>query len=116
MNRLNRSLDNLLETLQELQRERDRLAAALTHIIRGVSYLNNCDVLKSPEELLEHISEYESVYIILTNVSNLPLTIAATWDDIQDLEKEGRLESWIRSYWSPNTQAISISPPVEEIG
>lgn len=115
MNRLNRSLDNLLTTIGELQRERDHLAAALNYIIRGVLHMEKCEVLNSPEQLLEHISEYESVYIVLTNVGTPPHTVAVTWDDIQELEREDRLEAWVRSWWSPDTQAISIAPPVDDI-
>lgn len=109
MQRLERSLDNLLDTIADLQRTNRILAAALGAVLqRGLMSVETCDVIKSPEQLLDHISEYLSAYIVLTNINDLPITIAITWDEIQKLEQEGRLEAWIRSYWSEGTQAISI--------
>ena len=110
MNRLNRSLDNLLTTIEELQRERDHLAAALNHIIRGVIHLEKCDVLNSPQELIDHIEDYESAWIILTkegeNVAGPP--IAVPWTEIRAMEEAGTLKDWINGNWSEFTKAIAI--------
>lgn len=106
MNRLNRSLDNLLTTIEGLQRERDHLAAALNHIIRGVMHLEKCDVLNSPLELMSHIEEYLSAWIVLTNVSGPP--IAVPWEEIKAMEAAGTLWDWINDNWYENTQAIAI--------
>ena len=106
MNRLNRSLDNLLTTIEELQRERDHLAAALNHIIQGVIHLEKCDVLNSPQELIAHIEDYESAWIILTNVAGPP--IAVPWTEIRAMEEAGTLKDWINDNWYDSTQAIAI--------
>jgi len=106
MNRLNRSLDNLLTTIEELQRERDHLAAALNYIIRGVLHMENCDVIDSVESLMEHIEEYSSAYIILVNIIGPP--IAISWAEIEEMEQAGTLEAWFRQRWTDRTQAIAI--------
>ena len=124
MNRLNRSLDNLLTTIEELQRERDHLAAALNHIIRGVIHLEKCDVLTSPQELIDHIEDFESAWIILIKgrprlgvrrkaygkkisyASGPP--IAVPWIEIRAMEEAGTLKDWIEGNWSEFTQAIAI--------
>lgn len=107
MNRLQRSIDNLLTTIEDLQTNQYSLAAAMTYIIReGMIDMEKCDVINSAEELLDHIYDNFSAFIILVNISGQP--IALSWDEIEKMEKDGTLEAWIKSEWLEQTQAISI--------
>ncbi len=89
--------------------------------------MEKCDVLNSPQELIDHIEDYESAWIILTTgrprlgvrgrkrkaygkknsyVSGQP--IAVPWTEIRDMEDAGTLWDWINDNWCDSTQAIAI--------
>ena len=68
--------------------------------------MEKCDVLNSPQELIAHIEDYESAWIILTNVAGPP--IAVPWTEIRAMEDAGTLKDWINDNWCELTQAIAI--------
>lgn len=68
--------------------------------------MEKCDVLNSPQELIGHIEDYESAWIILTNVAGPP--IAVPWTEIRAMEEAGTLKDWINDNWYDSTKAIAI--------
>lgn len=87
--------------------------------------MEKCDVLTSPQELIDHIEDFESAWIILIKgrprlgvrgrkaygkknsyVSGQP--IAVPWTEIRAMEEAGTLKDWIDGNWCEFTQAIAI--------
>lgn len=87
--------------------------------------MEKCDVLNSPQELIAHIEDYESAWIILTkgrprlgvrgrkaygkkNSYVFGQPIAVPWTEIRAMEDAGTLKDWIDGNWCEFTQAIAI--------
>lgn len=102
MNRIDRTIDNLLRIIDELQQE----TAHYNQPIKGGIDLRSCDVIRSKSDLIDHISEYDIDYVIFITPGQLVQQISR--EDIDELTESGDLINMIDETWEKETIAIAV--------
>lgn len=102
MNRIDRTIDNLLRIINELQQE----TAQYNQSIKGGIDLRSCDVIRSKSDLVDHVQEYDIDYIIFITPGQLVMQIDR--EEIDKLTESKELEDYIFGNWQEETIAIVV--------
>ncbi len=105
MNRIDRSIDNLLGIIDELQQE----TAHYGHRTKGGMILDTnrvCDVIRTKEDLIDYISNFDNDYIVFITPGHAPVYIDR--EVIDKLTETGELAKEIDDIWKDGTIAAAL--------
>lgn len=107
MQQFSRTLDNLLNIIEDQKRDIQRLADLILNLLKEDSNMTKrCDVLRTESDLLGHLDEYDIDYVVFITPGQL--VVCMDREEIDILHETGELVAAIARNWQPDTIAIPV--------
>ena len=107
MKQFSRTLDNLIDIIDEQKRDIQRLASLLINLLkedRGMT--RTCDVIRTDSDLLDHLQEYDIDYVVFITPGQFVTSMDR--EEIDRLSEAGELVATIARNWESDTIAIPV--------
>lgn len=106
MDRVSRTVDNLLNIISEHEKSLQCLVNLVIKLMGEESDLKRCDVMRTKSELIDHLGQYDVDYVVFITL-NRPVW-SMDREDIDLFSESGQLLFQINQYWGPGTIAITV--------